>query len=114
LTALAGVPDTDRLELARVASRVENAWVGARTGLLDQIASLLGRDGHALRIDFRTLAVTAVPLDLRGWRLVTVGSGEARAQAASEATSSRCCPRGLPRRRARSRSARARALASSR
>ncbi|TMM00367.1 MAG: galactokinase [Actinobacteria bacterium] len=83
LTALAGVPDTDRLELARVASRVENAWVGARTGLLDQIASLLGRDGHALRIDFRTLAVTAVPLDLRGWRLVTVGSGEARAHAAS-------------------------------
>src|SRR5256885_3204412 len=37
LLALAGAHDSDRLELARLCSRVENAWVGARTGLLDQM-----------------------------------------------------------------------------
>src|SRR5947209_13490533 len=42
----------DPVALARLCSRVENEWVGAQTGLLDQLASLLGRDGHALRIDF--------------------------------------------------------------
>ena len=55
----------DRLELARICSRVENDWVGAQTGLLDQIASLYGERGSALRVDFRSLEVTPVPL--RAW-----------------------------------------------
>src|SRR4051794_18214181 len=55
LLALCGAEDTDRIELARICSRAENEWVGAQTGLLDQLASLLGREGHALRIDFRSL-----------------------------------------------------------
>ncbi|MFL5782742.1 MAG: galactokinase [Thermoleophilaceae bacterium] len=71
------------LDLARLCSRIENDWVGARSGLLDQLAALLGRDGSALRIDFRTLATEPVPLDLNGWRLVAVDSGEQRALAGS-------------------------------
>ena len=47
----AGEPD--RLELARLCSRVENDWVGAHTGLLDQLAALYGSEGRALRIDMR-------------------------------------------------------------
>ena len=57
--------------------------MGARTGLLDQIASLFGERDAALRVDFRTLEVERVPLDLGGWRLVTVPSGEHRSLAAS-------------------------------
>jgi galactokinase len=49
--------------------------VGAHTGLLDQLAALCGADGHALRIDFRTLAIEPVPLDLGDWQLVTLDSG---------------------------------------
>ncbi|MFL5910676.1 MAG: galactokinase [Gaiellaceae bacterium] len=81
LLALSGAPEPDRVELARLCSRVENHWVGARTGLLDQLASLLGERDTALRIDFRTLDVRAVPLELGGWRLVSVDSGEQRALA---------------------------------
>ena len=73
----------DRVELARLCSRVENDWAGANTGLLDQLASLLGRAGHALRIDFRTLDVTPVALDLGDWTLVTVDSGEPHSHADS-------------------------------
>ena len=68
LLAVAGAPEPDRVELAKLCSRVENDWVGAETGLLDQLASLCGRDGEALRIDFATLGVTPVPLDLGDWR----------------------------------------------
>ena len=78
-----GRREPDRLELAKLCSRVENDWVGAETGLLDQLASLLGEEGHALRIDFATLAIEPVPLDLRGWQLVTVDSGAAHDHAAS-------------------------------
>jgi galactokinase len=75
LLALAGAEEPDRTELARLCSRVENRWVGAQTGLLDQLASLCGREGAALRIDFATLELRPVPLELGEWRLVTLDSG---------------------------------------
>ena len=52
-------PPEDLKELAKLCSRVENDWVGAETGLLDQLAALLSRAGHVLRIDFRSLDVAA-------------------------------------------------------
>jgi galactokinase len=81
LLRISGADEMDRLELARLCSRVENEWVGARTGLLDQIASLFGAADHALRIDFRTLEVRQVPLRLGGWSLATVDSGEQHSNA---------------------------------
>jgi galactokinase len=84
LLGLGGAAEgADRRALARLCSRVENDWVGARTGLLDQTASLLGEAGQALRIDFRDLAVEHVPLHLGEWRLVTVNSGEQHSHAGS-------------------------------
>jgi galactokinase len=60
LLAHSGHGEPDRLQLARLLSRVENEWVGVRTGLLDQTASLFGQPGHALRLDLR--ALTAGPV----------------------------------------------------
>jgi galactokinase len=75
LLGLADVQEPDRLALAKLCSRVENEWVGAQTGLLDQISSLFGREGHALRLDVAALSIEPVPLDLADWSLVTVDSG---------------------------------------
>jgi galactokinase len=83
LLGLAGA-ELDRRELARLCSRVENEWLGARTGLLDQLASLYGEADTALRIDFADLDIQPVPLALvDGWRLVTLDSGDPRTLAAS-------------------------------
>jgi galactokinase len=75
--------EPDRLWLAQLCSRIEHEWVGARSGLLDQLASLFGQAGHALRMDFRSLEVVAVPLELGDWQLVLVDSGETHSIAAS-------------------------------
>ena len=75
LLAVAGAQEGDRVELAKLCSRVENDWVGAETGLLDQLASLCSRPGHAVRIDFASLELDPVPLELSGWTLVTLDSG---------------------------------------
>ena len=75
--------DVDRTELAQLCARVENDWVGAHTGLLDQLASLYGATDAALCIDFRTLAVERVPLRLGDWRLVVLDSGERHVHASS-------------------------------
>jgi galactokinase len=73
----------DLKALAKVCSKVENEWVGAETGLLDQIASLLSQQGHVLRIDFRSLEVEPHPLELGDWQLVTLDSGAQHSIAAS-------------------------------
>jgi len=82
LLAVAGAEEPDRIELARLCSRVENDWVGAATGRLDQLASLCSRAGEAIRIDFSTLALEPVALKLGGWGLVTLESGAEHSHAA--------------------------------
>ncbi len=74
--AVAGVTDVDPLRLARICSRAEREWTGAETGLLDQLASLLGHPGRATRIDFSDLGTRPVPLALGDWQLATVDSGD--------------------------------------
>jgi galactokinase len=83
LLAVADASEPDRLELARLCSRIENDWVGAQTGLLDQIASLLGSADHALLVDFRSLDVRPVALSLGDFKLIVLDSGEEHTHAGS-------------------------------
>ena len=48
-------------ELAAIAKRAENEFVGAPTGIIDQSAALLCEAGHALLLDCGTLEATQVP-----------------------------------------------------
>jgi galactokinase len=52
-----------RGELAALASRAENDFAGAPTGIMDQAAALLCEAGHALLLDCRSGATEPVPLD---------------------------------------------------
>lgn len=54
----------ERLEMARIGQYAENQAVGAPTGIMDQIASLLGKADHAVLLDCLTLESHAVPLGL--------------------------------------------------
>lgn len=56
-------PDLDRITQARLAQRAENEYVGAPTGLLDQLSALFGEPRRALLIDFRDVTVEPVPFD---------------------------------------------------
>jgi galactokinase len=62
LTALSGVEVT-RPELARLAQRAENGFVGMPSGIMDQAASLQCVRGHALLLDCRSLELSQIPLD---------------------------------------------------
>src|SRR6202043_221060 len=52
-----------RRELAAIARRAENEFVGVPSGIMDQSASLLGQAGHALLLDCLTLDPSQVPFD---------------------------------------------------
>jgi galactokinase len=83
LIALTGAEPPEGRMLAQICSRAENEWVGAQTGLLDQLSSLFGQPDSAIRIDFRSLAIEPVALELDGWQLVTLDSGERHSHAQS-------------------------------
>jgi len=82
LATLAGV-SVEAAELARIGQVAENAFVGVRSGVMDQLASALGRAGHALFIDCRSLAATPVPLPDDDTTFLIVDSGVKHAHAES-------------------------------
>jgi galactokinase len=99
--ALCAVADFELapLELAQAARRAEHRAVGVPSGIMDQVASLLGRAGHALLLDTHTLAYEYVPLpaDLV---LVIVDSGVKRSlEGTGYATRKRELEEGHPKRR---------------
>ncbi|MFI9363154.1 galactokinase [Kitasatospora sp. NPDC053057] len=61
-------------ELALIAQRAENAFVGVPCGVMDQMASACCTDGTALFLDTRTLEQRHVPFDLAtaGLRLLVI------------------------------------------
>jgi galactokinase len=67
-------------ELALLAQRAENEFVGVQCGIMDQFAAALGLEGYALLIDCRTLECQFAPLRLeeQGVALVVVDSGVPR------------------------------------
>ncbi|MFD5071403.1 galactokinase [Streptomyces sp. NPDC058369] len=64
----------DAAELAVLAQRAENAFVGVPCGVMDQMASACCTEGHALHLDTRDLGRRQVPFDLaaHGLRLLVV------------------------------------------
>jgi len=73
-----------RTALARACQRAENEYVGMRCGIMDQLTACFGRQGHALRIDCRTLEIEPVPLDESKVRVVVANTMTKRALASSE------------------------------
>ncbi len=71
----------DDVELARLAHRAEVEFVGARVGLMDQLASSCGVDGEALLIDCRDVVLTPVGLPT-GCEVAVISSGIRHSNAA--------------------------------
>jgi galactokinase len=65
-TALALLSLTDAKpplqEVAKLCQRAENEFVGAHVGIMDQFVSCLGKAGHALLLDCRSLEFELVPV----------------------------------------------------
>ncbi|MGC8643860.1 MAG: galactokinase [Isosphaeraceae bacterium] len=70
--------DPERLALAKILRRSENAFVGVASGLLDQFSSLFGRAHHALYLDCRTLEHDRLPLGDPGPAILVCDSKTSR------------------------------------
>jgi galactokinase len=55
-------PALSIVEVARLCQRSENTFIGARVGIMDQFVSCLGKAGHGLLLDCRSLEFELVPI----------------------------------------------------
>jgi galactokinase len=82
LSSSAALDSGSPLALAELCQRAEQRASGVPCGIMDQLASTAGIDGHALLIDCHTHAIEPIPLS-DDVDVVVVDSGERRALARS-------------------------------
>ncbi|HEV7700985.1 MAG TPA: galactokinase [Pyrinomonadaceae bacterium] len=86
----------DRRHLAFAGQNVEHEFIGVRSGIMDQFASALGRNGNAVLIDCRNLTTEYVPLELGSAIFAICDSGVKHSLASSAYNQRREeCERGV-------------------
>jgi len=59
-----------RLKIITMAQWAEHHYVGVKCGIMDQFASVMGKEGHAIVLDCRSLTHRYAPLDLSEYGIV--------------------------------------------
>ncbi len=62
----------DKFELARIGQSTEHNYVGVKCGIMDQFASVFGKEGHLMRLDTKSMEYEYFPFDpeSHGYKLV--------------------------------------------
>ena len=74
LNDLFGDNKIDKFELAKVGQATEHNYIGVKCGIMDQFASVFGKEGSLMRLDCRSLEYQYFPFKPEGYRLVLVDS----------------------------------------
>lgn len=74
----------ERHELIRMAQKAEHEFAGVQCGIMDQFASMMGKEGHAMLLDSHTLSHEYLPIDQELYELVLIDSGVKHTLASSE------------------------------
>ncbi len=64
----------DKFELAKIGQMTEHNYVGVKCGIMDQFASVFGKEGHLMRLDCKSLEYEYFPFNPIGYRLLLVDS----------------------------------------
>ncbi|NGQ96798.1 galactokinase [Brevibacillus sp. SYP-B805] len=84
--ALSALADSgmSKIDLIKLAQRVENEYLGVNCGIMDQFAVGMGKAGQAMLLRCQTLEYRYVPLALGDYRLVIINSNKRRELAESK------------------------------
>ena len=64
----------DRIAMLKLSQRAENEFVGAKVGIMDMFASMMGKADHVIKLDCRSLDYTYAPLEMEGISIVLCDS----------------------------------------
>lgn len=72
------------LDLALLTQRSDHEFVGVKCGIMDQFASLFGREDHLVKLDCHSLEHEYVPINMKDFSIVLCDSGVSHTLASSE------------------------------
>lgn len=73
-----------KIDMVKISQAAENEFVGMKCGIMDQFASMFGKEGMVINLDCETLAYEYVPIDLSGLTILLFDSGVKHSLASSE------------------------------
>lgn len=63
-----------KMDLAKIGQAAEHKFAGVKCGIMDQFASCMGKDGHVVQLDCRSLEYEYFPADFKDYDLVLFDS----------------------------------------
>ncbi len=74
----------DKITLVKMAQKAEHEYAGVQCGIMDQFASMMGKDKHVIRLDCRSLEYHYEPFDIDGYKIVLLDTNVKHSLASSE------------------------------
>lgn len=84
------------IEMAKIGQRAENIYVGVNCGIMDQFASAMGKEDHAIFLHCQTLDYKHVPVKLDGKKIIVSNTKKKHSLGASKYNERRAeCEQGF-------------------
>jgi galactokinase len=74
----------DRMTLVKMAQKAEHEYAGVKCGIMDQFASMFGKESHVIRLDCRSLEYEYFPLAMKDIKIVLLDTQVKHSLASSE------------------------------
>lgn len=74
----------DKMELALIGQKAEHTFAGVMCGIMDQFASVFGKENHVIKLDCQSLEYDYVPLTLEGHKILLLNTNVKHSLASSE------------------------------
>ncbi len=66
--------EIDMVEMALIGQRAEHNFIGVKCGIMDQFASAMGKENHAVYLNCSTLDYEHIPLNIKGCKIVLINT----------------------------------------
>ena len=74
----------NKIAMVKMAQKAEHEYAGVMCGIMDQFASMMGKENHVIKLDCRSLEYEYVPLQLAGYKIVLMDTQVKHSLASSE------------------------------
>jgi galactokinase len=74
----------DKLTMVKLGQKAENIFVGVQSGIMDQFASMFGKENHVIKLDCRSLEFEYIPFNMEGIKIVLFDTNIKHSLASSE------------------------------
>jgi galactokinase len=74
----------DKMEMVKMAQKAEHEYATVMCGIMDQFASMMGKESHVIKLDCRSLEYEYVPFSMEGIKILLLNTNVKHSLASSE------------------------------